>query len=176
TRKYWMIIRVGNHIEVYYFFDDILKAFYRDDLVMLWILVKEKFNSTELTNDKEREIWVELKRLFEPDTDDEEGNRHLHAGREGLSIVKRNSYIDADQEDKVFGYILLVKIKLLIKKLEDSEVMIVTTAGYVSTAGKVQRKYYKSLLLLVVILVLLVQNVTTARRVSVVILSTVSLF
>ncbi|GKD48624.1 hypothetical protein Tco_1277600, partial [Tanacetum coccineum] len=24
-----------------------------------------------------------------------EGNRHLHAGREGVSIVKRNSYIDA---------------------------------------------------------------------------------
>ncbi|GJW37637.1 hypothetical protein Tco_0060557 [Tanacetum coccineum] len=34
-------------------------------------LVKEKFNSTEPTDDKEREIWVELKRLFEPDTDDE---------------------------------------------------------------------------------------------------------
>ncbi|GJR93034.1 hypothetical protein Tco_0265208 [Tanacetum coccineum] len=43
----------------------------KDDLVMLWSLVKEKFNSTEPTNDKEREIWVELKRLFEPDTDDE---------------------------------------------------------------------------------------------------------
>ncbi|GJV45957.1 hypothetical protein Tco_1430493 [Tanacetum coccineum] len=34
-------------------------------------LVKEKFNSTEPTDDKEREIWVELKRLFEQDTDDE---------------------------------------------------------------------------------------------------------
>ncbi|GKB12135.1 hypothetical protein Tco_0846058 [Tanacetum coccineum] len=40
-------------------------------LMMLWSLVKEKFNSTELTYDKEKEIWVELKRLFEPDTDDE---------------------------------------------------------------------------------------------------------
>ncbi|GJZ55058.1 hypothetical protein Tco_0610251 [Tanacetum coccineum] len=50
---------------------------------------------SELTDDKEREIWVELKRLFEPDTDDEEGNRHLHAGKEGVSIVKGNSYIDA---------------------------------------------------------------------------------
>ncbi|GJU04115.1 hypothetical protein Tco_1114453 [Tanacetum coccineum] len=28
--------------------------------VMLWSLVKEKFNSTELTDDKEREIWVEV--------------------------------------------------------------------------------------------------------------------
>ncbi|GJS68531.1 hypothetical protein Tco_0683096 [Tanacetum coccineum] len=42
-----------------------------DDLVMLWSLVKEKFNSTEPTNDKEKEIWVELKRLFKPDIDDE---------------------------------------------------------------------------------------------------------
>ncbi|GJY03182.1 hypothetical protein Tco_0361334 [Tanacetum coccineum] len=43
----------------------------KDDLVMLWSLVKEKFNSTKLTDNKEREIWVELKRLFEPDTNDE---------------------------------------------------------------------------------------------------------
>ncbi|GJT31722.1 hypothetical protein Tco_0922141 [Tanacetum coccineum] len=52
---------------------------------------EKKFNSTEPTEDKEREIWVELKRLFKPDTDDEEGNRHLYADREGASIVKRNS-------------------------------------------------------------------------------------
>ncbi|GJS76525.1 hypothetical protein Tco_0726406 [Tanacetum coccineum] len=71
ARKYWKIIRVGNHTEVYQFFDDMLKAFDREDLVKLWSLVKEKFNSTEPTEDKEREIWVELKRLFEPDTDDE---------------------------------------------------------------------------------------------------------
>ncbi|GKC03426.1 hypothetical protein Tco_0995036 [Tanacetum coccineum] len=41
----------------------------------------------------------------------------------------------------------------------------ITTAGYISTAGEVQRKYSKSLLLLVVKLLLLVL-VTTARRVS----------
>ncbi|GKD55272.1 hypothetical protein Tco_1288659, partial [Tanacetum coccineum] len=52
----------------------------KDDLVMLWSLVKEKFNSTEPTDDKEREIWVELKRLFEPDTDDElwKLQKHIH--------------------------------------------------------------------------------------------------
>ncbi|GJS22499.1 hypothetical protein Tco_0451131 [Tanacetum coccineum] len=95
TRKYWKITRVGNHTKVHQFFDDMLKALDRDDLVMLWSMVKERLNSTEPTNDKEREIWVKLKRLFEPDTDDEEGNIHLHAGREGISIIKRNSYIDA---------------------------------------------------------------------------------
>nr|GEY40581.1 hypothetical protein [Tanacetum cinerariifolium] len=33
-------------------------------------LVKERFSSTEPTDDKERTLWAELKRLFEPDTDD----------------------------------------------------------------------------------------------------------
>ncbi|GKB83437.1 hypothetical protein Tco_0950332 [Tanacetum coccineum] len=67
----------------------------KDDLMMMWSLVKENFKSIKPTYDKEREIWVELKRLVEPDTDDEERNRHLHAGREGASILKRNSYTDA---------------------------------------------------------------------------------
>ncbi|GJU72168.1 hypothetical protein Tco_1263573 [Tanacetum coccineum] len=41
-----------------------------DDLVMLWNLVKERFSLIEPTDDKERTLWVELKRLFEPNTDD----------------------------------------------------------------------------------------------------------
>nr|GEX41981.1 retrovirus-related Pol polyprotein from transposon TNT 1-94 [Tanacetum cinerariifolium] len=64
TRKYWKIIRVGNHTEVHHFFDDMLKAFDRDNLVML------------------------------------EGNKHLHAGRERVSIVMRNSYINAGSDSK----------------------------------------------------------------------------
>ncbi|GKA38956.1 hypothetical protein Tco_0731507, partial [Tanacetum coccineum] len=70
SRKYWKIIRVGNHTEAYQFFEDMLKIFDRDDLVMLWNLIKERFSSTEPTDDKERTIWVKLKRLFEPNTDD----------------------------------------------------------------------------------------------------------
>ncbi|GJY73489.1 hypothetical protein Tco_0477920 [Tanacetum coccineum] len=43
-------------------------------------LVKEKFTSTEPTKDKEREIWVKLKRLFEPDTNGElwKYQKHIH--------------------------------------------------------------------------------------------------
>ncbi|GJV79859.1 hypothetical protein Tco_1515729 [Tanacetum coccineum] len=66
------------------------------------------------------------------------------------------------RSEEMFEYILLTKIKLLIKKLEDSEV---TAAGYISTTDEVQIKYSKSLLLLVVKLLLLV-SITTARRVS----------
>nr|GEZ48954.1 hypothetical protein [Tanacetum cinerariifolium] len=35
TRKYWKIIRVGNHTKLYKFFDDMLKVFDGDDLVQL---------------------------------------------------------------------------------------------------------------------------------------------
>ncbi|GJW06295.1 putative ribonuclease H-like domain-containing protein [Tanacetum coccineum] len=63
------IIRVGNHTEVYQVFEDMLKNFDRDDLIKLWSLVQERYNSSGLTEDKEIELWVELKMLFEPDVE-----------------------------------------------------------------------------------------------------------
>ncbi|GKC60100.1 hypothetical protein Tco_1087698 [Tanacetum coccineum] len=66
---YWRIIRVGNHTEAYHIFAEMLKKFYRHDLVKLWDLVKERFSTTEPTDDKEKE----LKRL---------------------SVVKRSSDVD----------------------------------------------------------------------------------
>ncbi|GJV81921.1 hypothetical protein Tco_1517791 [Tanacetum coccineum] len=45
-----------------------------------WMIIqKERLSSTEPTDDKERVLWVELKRLFEPDTDDLlELHRYMH--------------------------------------------------------------------------------------------------
>ncbi|GJU99741.1 hypothetical protein Tco_1329012 [Tanacetum coccineum] len=43
--------------------DDTMK----EDLLKLWSLVQDRFNSSGLTDDKEKELWVELKMLFEPD-------------------------------------------------------------------------------------------------------------
>ncbi|GKD02359.1 hypothetical protein Tco_1177333 [Tanacetum coccineum] len=65
-----LVIRVGNHTEVYQVFEDMLKRFDRDNLEKLWDLVKKKFSSTEPTLDKEKVLWVELKRLFELGDDD----------------------------------------------------------------------------------------------------------
>ncbi|GJR22513.1 hypothetical protein Tco_0971040 [Tanacetum coccineum] len=70
SRKYWKIIRVSNITEAYQSFEDMLKAFDREDLDTLWSLVKEKFRSVEPTEDMERALWVELKRLYEPDKED----------------------------------------------------------------------------------------------------------
>ncbi|GKB90178.1 hypothetical protein Tco_0962450, partial [Tanacetum coccineum] len=65
-----MMVVPVEEVTAYQFIEDILKIFDRDDLVMLWNLVKERFSSTEPTDDKERALWVELKRLFESNTDD----------------------------------------------------------------------------------------------------------
>nr|GFC52767.1 hypothetical protein [Tanacetum cinerariifolium] len=71
-----------------------LKGFDKEDLVALWNLVKEKFSSTEPSKDKKKALWVELKRLFEPDADDvlSKLQRYMHASLtwnwKRLSFVK----------------------------------------------------------------------------------------
>ncbi|GJY70523.1 hypothetical protein Tco_0474226 [Tanacetum coccineum] len=62
--------KVRDVTEAYQSFEDMLKGFNREDLVALWSLVKERFRSVEPTEDMEKALWVELKRLFEPDKDD----------------------------------------------------------------------------------------------------------
>ncbi|GJU15838.1 hypothetical protein Tco_1143804 [Tanacetum coccineum] len=60
-------------------FVDMLKNFDREDLLKLWSLVQERFNSSGLANDKEKELWVELKMLFEPDEETlSELQRYMH--------------------------------------------------------------------------------------------------
>ncbi|GJY53351.1 hypothetical protein Tco_0445015 [Tanacetum coccineum] len=44
--------------------------FNKDDLVKLWDLVKKRFSTTEPIDDKEKELWVELKRLIKLDNND----------------------------------------------------------------------------------------------------------
>nr|GEV70222.1 hypothetical protein [Tanacetum cinerariifolium] len=70
-KDYWKIIRLGGHTAVYQFFVHMLKQFDRDDLHQLWALVKETLSIRQATKDKEKELWVELKRLFEPDFEDQ---------------------------------------------------------------------------------------------------------
>ncbi|GJY96905.1 hypothetical protein Tco_0513815 [Tanacetum coccineum] len=69
TMQFWKIIRVGNHTEIYQVFEDMLKNFDREDLDKLWSLVQERYNSSGLAEDKEIELWVELKMLFKPDAE-----------------------------------------------------------------------------------------------------------
>nr|GEX67562.1 synaptobrevin, longin-like domain protein [Tanacetum cinerariifolium] len=70
-RSYWKIIRLEGSTTSYQFFVDLLKHFDREDLNQLWGLVKETLNIRPAANDKEKELWVEMKRLYEPDVEDQ---------------------------------------------------------------------------------------------------------
>nr|GFC30288.1 hypothetical protein [Tanacetum cinerariifolium] len=48
-----------------------LQHFDKEDLNQLWALVKETLNIRQATSDKEKELWVELKRIYEPDVEDQ---------------------------------------------------------------------------------------------------------
>nr|GEV94179.1 hypothetical protein [Tanacetum cinerariifolium] len=70
-KDYWKIIRLGGHTVFYQFFVDMLKQLDREDLHQLWALVKETLSIRHALRDKEKELWVELKGLFEPDFEDQ---------------------------------------------------------------------------------------------------------
>nr|GEV40394.1 hypothetical protein [Tanacetum cinerariifolium] len=69
-RNYWQIIRLGGSTACYQFFVDLLRQLDREDLNQLWALVKEYLTIRPASNDKEMELWVELKRMYEPDPED----------------------------------------------------------------------------------------------------------
>nr|GEU47727.1 putative ribonuclease H-like domain-containing protein [Tanacetum cinerariifolium] len=70
-RIYLKFIWLGGSTASYQFFVDMLKHFDREDLNQLWALVKETLNIRQATSDKKKELWVELKRLYEPDVKDQ---------------------------------------------------------------------------------------------------------
>nr|GEV67914.1 ribonuclease H-like domain-containing protein [Tanacetum cinerariifolium] len=70
SRSYWRIIRVGGITQAYQSFEDMLKDFNREDLDALWRITKEKFSTAMPTHDKEKALWAQLTRLYEPNADD----------------------------------------------------------------------------------------------------------
>nr|GEW94838.1 hypothetical protein [Tanacetum cinerariifolium] len=48
----------------------------REFYMSVWTLVKETFSTKQATRDKEKELWVELKRLFEPNFEDQLWTQH----------------------------------------------------------------------------------------------------
>nr|GEU49797.1 retrotransposon protein, putative, Ty3-gypsy subclass [Tanacetum cinerariifolium] len=70
-RSYWKITRLRGSLASYQFFVDMLKHLNREDLNQLWRLVKESLSIRPAASDKEMKLWVELKRLNEPDDEDQ---------------------------------------------------------------------------------------------------------
>nr|GEW14949.1 retrovirus-related Pol polyprotein from transposon TNT 1-94 [Tanacetum cinerariifolium] len=73
----------------------------REDLNQLWSLVKETLSIRQALSDKEKELWVELKRLFEPDHEDQLDQEIFmpvekdYLLRKGLAIVMISSKLQA---------------------------------------------------------------------------------
>ncbi|GJW06768.1 hypothetical protein Tco_1569191 [Tanacetum coccineum] len=143
---YFQIIRADGSSRKYSSMIRMLQNINREDLETLWKLVKAKHGNTRPEKAYERVLWGDLKVLFEPDVESE-----VWRNLQGYNVTVWKLFSSSG------GRIVGIKRHL--------SVVEVTAAGYISTAGKVQRKYSKSLLLLVVKLLLLVL-VTTARRVS----------
>nr|GEV61229.1 hypothetical protein [Tanacetum cinerariifolium] len=73
----------------------------KEDLDALWRLVKERFSTALPTVNKEKALWVKLKRLFKPDADDViwKLQRYMHYPIiERLSLVKWNHDPDAEHK------------------------------------------------------------------------------
>nr|GFD18996.1 hypothetical protein [Tanacetum cinerariifolium] len=51
--------------------EDLLRQLDREDLNLLWALVKEYLSIRPASSDKEIELWVELKKMYEPDPEDQ---------------------------------------------------------------------------------------------------------
>nr|GFB28329.1 hypothetical protein [Tanacetum cinerariifolium] len=81
-RSYWQIIRLGGSSACYQFFVDLLRHLDREDLNKLWALVKEYLSIRPASSDKEMELWVELKRMYELDPEDQQWTlkqNYMHA-------------------------------------------------------------------------------------------------
>nr|GEW64624.1 hypothetical protein [Tanacetum cinerariifolium] len=66
-----LIIRLGGSCACYQFFVDLLRQLDREDLNQLWALVKEYLSIRPVSSDKEMKLWVELKRMYEQDPEDQ---------------------------------------------------------------------------------------------------------
>ncbi|GJY29265.1 hypothetical protein Tco_0405032 [Tanacetum coccineum] len=74
---YYEIHRTDGSYKTYIFFSKMLNDFDREDLIVLYRLLNEKYASTRPGID-DLMLWGDLKIMFEPDSDDEVWKNHQH--------------------------------------------------------------------------------------------------
>nr|GEZ70429.1 hypothetical protein [Tanacetum cinerariifolium] len=117
-RNYWKIIRLGGDTIVYQFFVDMLKHFDREDLNQLWTLIKETLSIRQATSNKEKELWVELKRLYEPDVEDQLDQEIFmlvekdYPLRKGLAIVMISNKLQVENYSQMANDLIMKIYKI----------------------------------------------------------------
>nr|GEU60315.1 putative reverse transcriptase domain-containing protein [Tanacetum cinerariifolium] len=114
-KMYYHIIRDDGSTKYYKIFSAMLDDFDRQDVLDLYRLVKGRFRTTSLEG-YDRLRWGDLITLFEPSEEDE-----IWKAQQDYTLIAGDLQEHSLRNRRVIEYILLVKIKLLIKKLEDSD-------------------------------------------------------
>nr|GEV66844.1 hypothetical protein [Tanacetum cinerariifolium] len=107
----------------------------REDLVALWNLVKEKFSLAVPSVDKEKALWVELKRFFEPDVDDVlwKLQRYMHAPltwklytdyrvHQVSSIRRHDIFMLTEKDYTLLNIVMILMLSGKLQVKEDNEI------------------------------------------------------
>nr|GEY15790.1 hypothetical protein [Tanacetum cinerariifolium] len=135
-RTYWRVIRVGGIIQAFQRFEDMLKDFDREDFDALWRIKKEKFSTAMPTHVKEKALWAELTRLYEPNADDVfcKLQRYMHYPimwklhpnyevHQVSSTTKRyDIYMLAEKDYPLLNQVMTLLLSSILQVKEDSEV------------------------------------------------------
>ncbi|GJV23886.1 hypothetical protein Tco_1376581 [Tanacetum coccineum] len=73
-KSYYQIIRADGRSKMYLVFSHMLKSFDKEDLETLYKLVKAKYVSTRLVEDLDLVLYGDLKTMFNPHVEDQNGN------------------------------------------------------------------------------------------------------
>nr|GFA25268.1 hypothetical protein [Tanacetum cinerariifolium] len=101
----------------------------REDLNQLWTLVKESLNNRPASSDKEMELYVELKRLYEPDVKDQlwtHTQNMMHASVEFMEVPLAEEVPTASEESSHCQKkrdATAEKIALLLKSISNCQSM-----------------------------------------------------
>nr|GEW99978.1 putative reverse transcriptase domain-containing protein [Tanacetum cinerariifolium] len=122
---------------------DMLKQFDREDLHKLWTLVKETFSIKQATKDKEKELWVELKRLFKLDFEDHlwtHNQAFMHDPLDWKLYDTRGVHHVSTKDQEIF---MLVENDYPLRKglaimmiILDEELIEASFPGFIEATGK----------------------------------------
>ncbi|GKC99074.1 hypothetical protein Tco_1169349 [Tanacetum coccineum] len=149
-KMYYQIIRADRSDKYYKIFTAMLDDFDRQDVLDLYRLVKERFETTS-PEGYDRLLWGDLITLFEPSEEDE-----IWKAQQDYTLISWKLYdscgvhlllMDTGIAIHMLGRIVGIKSLLSVVEVTAASYEV-TTAGYVSTTSEDSRKYSKSLLLL----------------------------
>nr|GEZ05202.1 hypothetical protein [Tanacetum cinerariifolium] len=134
-KSYYQIVRADGKSQMYMFFSQMLKSFNKEDLEDCYKLVKARYGSIRPVENMDYLLWSDMKLMNEPHVEDEVWKR-----QQGYTVLEWKLYdscrvhslmmqsmqiymlVEKNLRGKeVYGSILLVMVKLLMKKLNDFE-------------------------------------------------------